>query len=67
MAVAIAQGTNFAAGKPQALFETTIVPFSYPALPGNSYAVSRDGQRFLVNYAIRKTAPESITIVLPPR
>jgi Tol biopolymer transport system component len=67
MAVDIPTGANFAAGTPRALFETTIVPFSYPTLPGNSYAVSRDGQRFLVNYAIRKTAPESITVVLPSR
>ena len=69
MAVDIARSaaTDFAFGTPKALFQTTIVPFSYPTLPGNSYAVSRDGQRFLVNYAKRKVSPDSITILLPLR
>ncbi len=65
MAVEIVAGQSFASGPPRALFGTTIVRFSYPALPGNSYAVSRDGQRFLVNSTIRKASPQSITVVLP--
>ena len=67
MAVDILAGTSFAAGKPRALFDTKIHPFSYPTLPGNSYAVSSDGQRFLVNYALQPNASSSITVSLPQR
>ena len=63
MAVDIQAGKSFASGAPRALFETTILPFAYPKLPGNSYGVSGDGQRFLVNYAVKQ--PASITISLP--
>ena len=63
MAVDLSSG--FASVTPRALFETTIHPFSYPTLPGNSYAVSGDGQRFLVNYALKHAAPTSVTVSLP--
>ena len=65
MAVDIAAGPRFVSGAPHALFETTIVRFNYPELPVNSYSVSGNGQRFLVNAAIRRPQPESITVVLP--
>ena len=67
MAVDILAGTSFAAGKPRALFDTRIHPFSYPTLPGNSYAVSADGQRFLVNYELKQAASSSIMVSLPQR
>jgi Tol biopolymer transport system component len=63
MAVDISAGPNFASGTPHALFETTIVRTSYPVLPGIEYAVSRDGQRFLVNSALRKNLFQTITVV----
>jgi Tol biopolymer transport system component len=63
MAVDISAG--FASVTPQALFQTTIHPYSYPMLPGDSYAVSGDGRRFLVNYALKQAASSSITISLP--
>jgi Tol biopolymer transport system component len=43
---------------PTPLFPTSIVAPSYPALPPNVYAVSRDGRRFLVNRPGRGTAPD---------
>lgn len=65
MAAAI-DGTNtLRVGVAQFLFDSTILPDSYPVLPGNQYAVSPDGQRFLVNRAVRKTPAQSITISLP--
>jgi hypothetical protein len=63
MAVDLSNG--FASVTPRPLFETTIHPFSYPTLPGNSYAVSGDGQQFLVNYALKHAAPTSVTVSLP--
>ena len=65
MAVDLSGGISSASGTPRALFGTTIHPFSYPALPGNSYAVSGDGQRFLVNYALKQAASTSIIVSLP--
>jgi WD40 repeat protein len=57
MAANILPAPEFRCGTPKPLFETTIAPYGYPTLPGNLYAVSRDGQRFLVNYAPRRVAP----------
>lgn len=65
--IANAHASDFASGTPKSLFATTILPFRYPALPGNSYAVAADGQRFLVNYnyASKRGSSDSITILLP--
>lgn len=63
MAVAVnTDSTSFQAGNPQMLFETQLIP-----LWGwnNSYAISRDGQRFLMLApAGGQAKPQSITVVL---
>ncbi len=66
MASDILPGPEFRCGIPKALFDTNILPYSYPTLPGNLYAVSRDGRRFLVNHAPRRVAT-TIAIIIPPR
>ncbi len=63
----ILPGPDFRCGPPKPLFNTNVLPFSYPTLPGNSYAVSRDGRRFLINYASHRLAPQTITLLFPPR
>ena len=62
MVVDLAAGPG-GARAPRPLFATRIPFFSYPALPGNSYAVSPDGRRFLVNFRPEKAVPDSITIL----
>ena len=67
MASDVVAGPNFASGAPQTLFDTTSLPSPAPKLPEKTYAVDKAGQRFLVNCALRKSAPGSITILLPSR
>jgi Tol biopolymer transport system component len=59
MAVAVQTDSTFQAGQPRALFETRTS--EVPVIP---YAVSADGQRFLVNTAIEDTNTSPITVVL---
>jgi eukaryotic-like serine/threonine-protein kinase len=68
MAVAVsrAHGSGFTEGNPEPLFDTSISPFAYPHLPGNFYAISRNG-RFLVNSRVENLLPESITVIIPYR
>ena len=68
MAVAVSRraGSGFNPSNPEALFDTTISPFAYPHLPGNLYAISRNG-RFLVDSRVENLPPESITLLLPYR
>jgi serine/threonine protein kinase/Tol biopolymer transport system component len=63
MAVPVAEGKNFDAGAPVALFQVS------PREPtGTSeqafYDVSRDGQRFLINMEARQTGVEPMTLIL---
>jgi serine/threonine-protein kinase len=59
MAVAVAPGAAFSAGRPQALFEG---PF--PNVPGYSYDVTADGQRFLMAREAIAGRSREIRIVL---
>jgi serine/threonine protein kinase len=63
MAVEIKEdGPNFAAGSPRLLLETRAAA---PVFPGaSSYAVTRDGQRFLLITPIEESSPSPITLVL---
>jgi eukaryotic-like serine/threonine-protein kinase len=62
MAVEIKEdGESFAAGNPKPLFETRATAI----LPGGSiYAVTGDGQRFLVITPIEESSPSPITVVM---
>jgi hypothetical protein len=64
MAADVKAGANFEAGVPHPLFRTTIPPYpGAPQVPANTYAVSKDGQRFLVNQAVDDASKGSISIV----
>lgn len=57
-------GPPFHAGTPRPLFHTTIPPYTgAPYFPVYCYAVSRDGQRFLVNQTIDDDFKGSISIL----
>jgi eukaryotic-like serine/threonine-protein kinase len=61
MAVAISAANGFEAGIPQALFASGAVNFT-----GNrrQYAVTRDGQRFLINLPQQRATPTPLTVVV---
>jgi hypothetical protein len=61
-AVTIGGNQTFEAGSPRPLFQTTLPPMLAPFRTG--YAVSADGQRFLVNSFRLNPDPSVITIVL---
>ena len=68
MAAPVTGGANFDSGSPVALFQAT------PRQPVSSrdqfaYAVSRDGQRFLVNTQVKhaETTPMSIILNWPAK
>lgn len=53
MVATVDAGEDFRAGGVRPLFRTTIPPYpGRPEVPGRSYAVSHDGDRFLVNQVI---------------
>ena len=61
MAVSVkTNGNNFEAGSPNPLFE---VRLSAPVTGGASYAVTRDGQRFLMNVVVDEASPSPIVVV----
>jgi Tol biopolymer transport system component len=60
MAVDIKLGTSFEMGTPAALFQTQVAGFAAP----NRYAVSPDGQRFLINSTIQDASPTPLTVIL---
>jgi hypothetical protein len=63
MAVAVAEdASGFSAGVPQPLFDVD-VPDAIAPFPGD-YAVSADGQRFLVNTVVDQPRQPSLTVVL---
>jgi serine/threonine protein kinase/Tol biopolymer transport system component len=66
MAVPIKSGANFDAGTPQALFE--IPPDVGPWLQGGvdqrEYAVSSDGQRFLIGVKVGEESSAPLTVVV---
>jgi hypothetical protein len=61
MAVGTKLGTTFEAGVPKALFETRI-----PVLTTfrNHYAVTGDGQRFLINSGLEETNFTPLSVVV---
>ena len=59
MAVTVKAGATFEAATPRPLFETTLDLTQFR----QSYAISADGQRFLLNAPIETDAPP-LTVVL---
>jgi len=64
MAVAVNPGATFEFGTPQELFGTGFRP-TLLNIWQNQYAVSADGQKFLLDRQIPETTPNSITAVIP--
>ena len=62
MAVPVkANGNNFEAGSPSELFE--VRPVGGAPTAGPPYAVSRDGQRFLINVVAEDSSPVPAVVV----
>jgi hypothetical protein len=64
MAVPVNSGATFEPGTPQALFGTGL-RLAPTQMLLNQYAVSGDGQRFLLNRRVPEAAPGVITAVIP--
>lgn len=60
MAVNVQLGQTFAMDSPTPLFQSQVARYEAP----NRYAVSNDGQRFLVNTAVEGVSQTPITVVL---
>jgi Tol biopolymer transport system component len=60
MSVTVNPGSSFQMGSPAALFQTRVFSYNSP----NRYAVSNDGQRFLVNSSVEEINNTPITVVL---
>lgn len=63
MATDVRAGASFNAEVPHPLFRTTIPPTTAGQVPSNAYAVSNDGQRFLVNQTVDDASRGAISIV----
>jgi hypothetical protein len=63
MAVSVTADSGFDAGMPTALFELRMIPFP-PTQPRQQYAVSGNGDRFLVNTFVEPSVPPPVTIIL---
>jgi hypothetical protein len=61
MAVTVTGQRTFEAGSPRALFKTRILE---AGLYGTNYAVTADGQRFLISSITEDTLPSSMTVLL---
>jgi len=64
MAAAVKAGTNFEAGKPEALFQTRIFGLGPSARYSQQYDLTADGQRFLINEGLSDLNSAPITVVL---
>jgi serine/threonine protein kinase len=64
MSVAVRAGSTFDAEQPTRLFETRMSVVFNPTYTRNQYAVSRDGQRLLINQTIPAAPPSPITVVV---
>jgi Tol biopolymer transport system component len=63
MAVDVKDGSRFQSGTPHPLFQTAIPPGKGPPeIPTSSYAVSKDGRRFLINGTVEGATAPPITI-----
>jgi hypothetical protein len=61
---AATNGTVFDFGPPRALFRTGVRPYyRAPEVPANSYAISHDGRRFLINRMVSEAPLTPITVV----
>ena len=65
MVVAVNPGPTFEFGVPQPLFETGLLFLPQYKIWMDQYAVSGDGQRFLLNRRVAETAAGAITAVIP--
>ena len=65
VAVAVNLGTRFEFGPPQALFGTGVRFTPLYKTWMNQYAVTRDGQRVLLNRQVPEGKPSAITAVIP--
>jgi Tol biopolymer transport system component len=65
MAVAVKPGSEFEFDQPRPLFETGVQYSPHYRLWMDQYAVSEDGQRFLLNRRIPEPAAGAITAVIP--
>lgn len=65
MAVAVKPGATFEVGAPQALFGTGLRFTPGYKIWMNQYAVTGDGQRFLLNRQVPEGKPSAITAVIP--
>jgi Tol biopolymer transport system component len=63
MAVPVTADASFTAGAPVPLFPMRIIPLP-PTQPRQQYAVSANGERFLVNTVLEPASPTPVTIVL---
>jgi Tol biopolymer transport system component len=63
MAVAVKLGATLETGAPKELFVSRISSFSSSVL-GYNYAVSGDGQRFLINSSVAEARQDPITVVV---
>lgn len=62
MAVPVSTDTEFHAGAPQSLFDVDVPEFTQPY--ENSYAVTADGQQFLINSVVDQPNRPAMTIIL---
>jgi hypothetical protein len=62
VSVAVNRGDRLELGAPRALFVTDLRPTAIQTLV-NQYAVSQDGQRFLLNSSLPEGTPTSLTAV----
>lgn len=65
MSVSVNPGPDFEFGASQTLFRTGLRFLTLYTIWMNQYAVSRDGQRFLLNRSLPQTAHCAITAVIP--
>jgi serine/threonine protein kinase len=64
MSVVVRLGSTFETGPPSHLFETRMSAAFNPTYTRNQYAVSADGQRFLINQASPSAPLSPITVVV---
>ena len=64
MSVAVKTGASPGFEAPKALFETDLLPAPNPAYTRNQYAVTADGQRFLVLRPAEKGSVGQVTVVV---
>jgi Tol biopolymer transport system component len=60
MAVEVKAGSGFQAGRPRPLFQTS----AFTGTPAGRYAVTADGQRFLINSEMEEAVGEPATVIL---